>query len=697
MASSLTSSSTALYQTQAQAPNPLDDFQSFNNLFTLAGCTKPQINGNRIQKTDIQNIICRSQSIGPDGGVQTDFGRFDYFIDDVTIVTIPRNSDKTGNSFATKISFKVFEPYSMGLFMLSLRTAGESSGYSNFKESPYIFMIEWIGYIDNAPGVATDNLTRIIPIKIIDVKFSVGTTGSTYEVEAIPYNEFGFREQSVRNVSDVQLSGATVKDILSYGPGSLLNQLQGRYSREKATKHIEDLDEIEIQFPNDYTDDDGSKNIIGDSEVYVDYNNGGTQPFPDPIASKLWFEGKQIYRTSQFKLEKDRNWHFTQEISIPDIINEVVIRSKYITNQVVGSKFKTDDNGMVNWYRIDARVHDDQEVKQLGRQKRTIIYRVIPYKVHIHRFLPPGEKPEVGFDNLRNTVTRVYNYIYTGQNTEILKLDLHFDMAFFTPISADITNRVGQSNPGGKGITAGGQEPNFVFGNADVTGGTNPTPPTTPALTTPSSKIGTTVTPSFTEISKEWNPVAVEAAQRQYFYKGPGGSGTDDAPTSQGRTMFKLLTNPGDMINLNMEIMGDPYYIPTSGMGSQWIDRGQGNSLSDGSMNYQDSEVMIIVNFRTPTDFDPNTGLYNFDTDIEMWSGLYQVIQVESKFNKNMFTQVIEGIRLRAQLGTNAQTIFVYENSNNSGTPSTSSGPTTPASGSTPTTPSSSTPTTPTG
>jgi len=153
-------------------------------------------------------------------------------------------------------------------------------------------------------------------------------------------------------------------------------------------------------------------------------------------------------------------------------------------------------------------------------------------------------------------------------------------------------------------------------------------------------------------------PVGQRAAQ----YVPPGGGGTDTRDTSKVRTMQILLTNPGDMVNLNMDIMGDPYYIPTSGMGSQVVNPKGEQELEDGSMNYQSSEVIILVNFRTPTDLNPQTGLYNFSQGIDMWSGLYQLTDIESRFNQNKFTQTIKGYRIRQQLGgENADTMFIKE------------------------------------
>ncbi len=665
--------SVSLDEVQA-VPNPLSKFQSFNSLFTLAAMSKADQNFGVADKSKFTNIICRSQGDWAQDRantrVQTAFGTYDYFIDDVTIVSIPAQSPETGNSFATKISFKVYEPYSMGLFMLALQQGAAQAGYGmNFTEASYMFMIEWIGYVNSKPSAEPGaDLTRYIPIKIINITFKVGLTGSVYDCEAIPYNEHAFRDQAVKVPTDVKISGDKVVDILALGPTSLTTQLYDRAQNEK--DHIKNPDTVLIQFPNDYMSPPGYDSEIAKSKIYTDLNAGGSIPFPDFQDVHIG-DNKDIYSSKFLKIEGKRVWQFTQEVTIPQIITEVILRSEYITNQITGSRIKPDENGMVKWFRIETQILDDEDDPQLGRQRRYLIYKVIPYKVHIHKLLPPGQKPP-GYDNLAKQVIRVYDYMYTGKNTEVLNVDINFDMAYFTPLPADNSERVGQAIANFGGITAGGLDvmyrppPTATMSQTAQSLGIGQTPDQnilnqfagnlygSGALTTSSTQnfltTGSTATSQNT-ISVEPIANATQVAQREFLTKAPGGAASDDGRMQQVRIMQTLLTNEADMLQLNMEIMGDPYYIPTSGFGSQKVPRKSMNELEDGSMNYQESEVDIIVRFRTPVDLDPYTGLYRFEKGIDIWSGLYQLTEVESRFLQGKFTQKIRANRLRTQLG----------------------------------------------
>jgi hypothetical protein len=61
--------------------------------------------------------------------------------------------------------------------------------------------------------------------------------------------------------------------------------------------------------------------------------------------------------------------------------------------------------------------------------------------------------------------------------------------------------------------------------------------------------------------------------------------------------------------------------------------------------------VYAQVLFRTPIDIDESTGLMEFDPDYKtsLFSGLYMVVQVSSKFHNGQFTQELDMVRLPRQ------------------------------------------------
>jgi len=89
------------------------------------------------------------------------------------------------------------------------------------------------------------------------------------------------------------------------------------------------------------------------------------------------------------------------------------------------------------------------------------------------------------------------------------------------------------------------------------------------------------------------------------------------------------------MINLELDILGDPYFLGDSGMGNFTL-------VDDESMEWQKGEVYIRLRFRMPEDANTSSGLYDFGGDgkpVREFSGYYRVHQCASIFNRGKFTQ----------------------------------------------------------
>jgi hypothetical protein len=69
-----------------------------------------------------------------------------------------------------------------------------------------------------------------------------------------------------------------------------------------------------------------------------------------------------------------------------------------------------------------------------------------------------------------------------------------------------------------------------------------------------------------------------------------------------------------------------------------------------GCFNFDQSEVFVRVDFRYPTDISEKQGVMNFNNFENVhFSGLYKVVQVESRFEQGKFTQVLDMVRYNNQ------------------------------------------------
>jgi hypothetical protein len=215
--------------------------------------------------------------------------------------------------------------------------------------------------------------------------------------------------------------------------------------------------------------------------------------------------------------------------------------------------------------------------------------------------------------------------MYTGKNTEIMKFDIEFKTSFSILMAADGLKR---SQDVITGANNGGTDAVDTVLDPQPDG----SPPPNAAGITP-----TTVSYSLTTTSTDRR----------------GGGGSETQATRAARVFHDAITKGSDMMTLNMEIWGDPYYISQSGTGNYTSKSATQNLNADGTVNYQNGETYISVFFRTPIDVNQSTGLYKFvgetSAPVVQYSGLYRVLKVTSTFANGKFTQVLKGSRLLQQ------------------------------------------------
>jgi hypothetical protein len=130
-----------------------------------------------------------------------------------------------------------------------------------------------------------------------------------------------------------------------------------------------------------------------------------------------------------------------------------------------------------------------------------------------------------------------------------------------------------------------------------------------------------------------------------------GAMAPDDAATRAARQFMDLATQGKDMLNLDLKILGDPYFIGDSGMGNFTLESAGNGINKEGSIDWQKGQVMVRVTFRTPNDINTDTGMYDFKNSkaVRQFSGIFKVQGISSEFNKGKFTQVLGLVRQPGQ------------------------------------------------
>ena len=411
--------------------------------------------------------------------------------------------------------------------------------------------------------------------------------------------------------------------------------------------------QIEFMFKK-YAGSDYSKNNIGRASIIGDPVEAGIQPMnppsfrasasPDEIADRTQrVEQANAQAQAEFRSQYEifnrtdsalqisddsRVFKFKAGTRIQEIIEEVVITSMYGRSLLEQLKDIKHPQGLITWYKVETDTYiipDEEELQRSGSYPQLYVYRVIPYQVPHTIFSKPGE-PAVGVSELKRDVAKQYNYIYTGKNKDVLDYKIEYNYSFIAPITADRG-----SNPAN---TAQGPTNQQNAGAPDE------------QLTTSSGNTG-----SYDEAG-----VVTPGRQAEVVDNSTGSqsAGLDNSAIQVAR-MFndRLMHSQHEMINVEMEIMGDPFWIADSGIGNYHAKETSYSAMTaDGSLNSRDGFVYLNLLFRTPVDIGQPDGTYVFPEEliiVDQYSGLFFCTEITHKIYENQFTQTLKLTRIPNQ------------------------------------------------
>jgi hypothetical protein len=651
--------------------NPLFNYATYDYVLGLSVLTKAQLNkpDTGYMKGQRLPLIAKTANADPSNRINTPFGQFDFFIDKLEIESTI-GMEKGHNTNMHKMSFQITEPYSMGMFMMSLQEAAWMAGHDNYTQAPFLLTIDFrgnteTGKMDNIPTTA-----RKIPFRLKDVSMTVTDQGSVYQCSGFPVNSEALSGHVSELKTDGSIKGVTVQEVLQTGEKSLQVMLNKRLKQLKEEGTISTPDQIVITFPLDISSEgtaapggesgagattlvnassesavvkqlrltkstipangtlvqeDGTVNEIGKARMgFSDIRKGDTPVGKDNEVIK----NGNVLRANNTVDKQISDMRFSQDTDVTTAIDAVLLASEYSKKQLETEN--VDSTGMRKWWRVDTQVYqltDPTTVKQQGTDPRIIVYRIVPYGVHTSAVTANNTKAP-GFEELEKQVVKVYDYYYTGKNVDILNFRIEFKVGFAAKFAATSNKRT---------VDAKRQE---AASGADDKVDNIELPLVAGAI--PQKTLGMI-------------PSSVRYTATKTAGDNTGGGGLETQDSRSAKLFHDAITSASGMLNLDLKIIGDPYYIAQSGMGNYTSAPTQYSNLNtDGSVSYQASEVDIKVNFRTPVDLNQSTGLYDFgkstkSAPVLTWSGLYRVTHATSYFDNGQFTQTLKGVRRNGQ------------------------------------------------
>ena len=676
--------------------NPLRQHNHYNYIITLGTLSRDQVNNPEILRASgFNQIIIQSMGGSYNNRVQTyeEAARgehMEYFIEDLEIDAVVGLNPNTGVTTGTNIRFKVIEPYSMGKFLEATILAASNETYDNYYSAPYALKIDFVGWDEF--GQRSEKYAqpaKWVPISITKMDFDVTEQGSVYTIEAVSFPEQALSSTINQTLTPIEASGRFVHEVLLNSQQSVERAINTRVERLEERDIIEGYDRYLILFPSDKTAlynairgqgvvtdaplttaaeqtaieqglstteaqldnpnsqvsntdrffsappqiyeflkawgaNDANINAIGKSPVFDDSRDSDKAAMPP--AGSFYDTEQNLFNRSYSEARVPTNvvnFNWPERTSITKIIEDTLFESAYIKDapsEDLGIPFK-------KWFRIETLTFIEPNTSvesSVGRDRRTYVYAVHPYFPDEAKMLGTSEAPRQN-EELKQSALKEYNYIYTGKNEDILDFSLNFNQAFFQIALGNF-----------------GQGPEDGSGNI-VAPASSPATETAP-------------TPSGNSSSSEEGKAQIQHDVDLPLTRSAGGAEYAAGQPGVKRRIAEMvhetiINSPYNMVTADMEIWGDPYFIPTDQ--GNYSGEPLGPSLtSDGTMNYMQNEVLIVVNFRTPLDYPINGFVMDMPELVKPFSGLFQVWAVTNKFAEGKFTQTLRLIRRPRQNDT---------------------------------------------
>lgn len=632
--------------------NQLNKFASYNALFTLSALSEQDLLDPKDLK--IHDIIAKSGGIGPvSNQTQNPISKEnkkileknermqgaanksremlslnrDLYFKNVTMDSVPGLNSKRRTTSVTNITIELEEPYGITL-LEKIRGAALNNNYLDHLDAPYMLTIEFAGFNELGkpiPQEVGDTTKRVIPIKLIDMAMEVNAGGTSYTLTAIPWGEFAYVNtfNFPQTTGTLYPKGNSIREVIN-SLETILNKQKKDDKEGSAEVELPDVYEISI-----HKDLNPDAMIQMDNLDLVGMNSQSHEgPASQHKIQFMKFNGnKGIIKILEEIMKGHPNYADSKLEDFHAKASTTLAKAQALGGEL--EVIKQANEFFFKYFRIRSNViplaSKGFDIHRGGHPKK-IIFVIEPYNIHAYSMTIPGVSTG---NNFKDFVMKTYDYIFTGDNTNVLSLDIHYRVAYFQGRLKDIKkeNPIFLNSNHLKPIETGAADSNDYFTDGNL------------------------------HLKSEVITVKSEGTDRL-------GKGTP-----QLDAFLDSLTNPlADMVNVRLEILGDPAwigqssFIPTSPLYEKvgvhtdpysefW--RHGANLIWNQKLhcyNTDLAEPIVMLRFRMPTDVNDKTGVYELQSDQSAeFSGLYRVYKVEHNFTEGKYTNVLQLTRFNNQ------------------------------------------------
>lgn len=620
----------------ARLSNPLSVLASYNYIISLYVCTPSAYDAwVKAGRTDITAfataqpgqpnkgvyLICQSGGINNSTVPRATGFELDYYIDNVKFTTLISPKETGGDTYTQDLTFEIIEPYGFS-FITNLTNAvnaiyadpttpalGDSN--KDKPESPlrglFILGIKFLGWnldgtvatgqekfgngVLDANGTPNGLFQQYYDFRINDLSFKLDGRPVTYNIAGTVLSAgeaMGTKRGTLETKIDIQ--GGTVDDALQ----SVIKQLNDIDKNLVANKSAKLANTYKIEYLGDANTDIKKALIVSPSQLDKSRLPNANIKKPSDINDATAQKALPNYTQRTISIAAGQN--------IAAATSQIIAQSEYILKAlkvVQDSSVDPNSNGSqpattnpnplkIAWYNINPRLEHPQWDSIRGDWVYVITYVIQKYET------PAVQAPTAGTNNTSDYpgAYKLYNYWFTGQNTEVLSLSFQFNNLYFQSVAG---LPPGQTSSASKGNNA----------------------PVAPAKRTGQ------------------NP--------------QGGIGTNMESPNSYRS---FLGDPGAYNEVKLNMIGDPDWLvvvtpPISTVYNKYYGS-DGRTINPGS-----GQVFVEVNLVEAIDYNNTTGLLDLNNSIYFGElpkdvaakvkGIpFWVQQVNSEFRNGKFTQTLE-------------------------------------------------------
>ena len=616
--------------TPVRPSNPLSAFSSYTYNISLYGITPEAYNNWNVNgKWLTKDLSLLMQSGGINSkldGARNEFFDLDFTIDDLEIITLT-NAKATrfaGNQSGFK--FKIYEPTGVSFLSRLVNAQVKIQERTNIKsdikqqiqalQCPFLLVIRFYGYDEKGKLVknltdpnsnsstktdSNSNFERAFPIIFSKLTFKLDGKVTVYDIEAKMLNEnigYGSEKGVIKTGFEI------VSDTVSNAINSLLDKVNKQQKdltiapkdpKSSAPQEIADVYKVMFEDQSGIADA-----LIVDQDYYVKTYT--------PSSTGISYASQVNERTAQISTQsvtKDqRIIKIAEGSSVLTAIEAIITQSTFIKNSLnklekeeLQKKQPNDSSVQTTSEQLDLYWYTTRPmVKIIGYDKarnqyaHEITYNVIKYRI-----------PHVQTLYLNKTLKyhgphKIYEYYYSGNNTEIIDFNATFNLAYY--------------NIGSLASSA----PNATNSNDSVRNSREP---------------------------------------------GQNGDSTNKLPGTNElvNSLKSYLYSPTDLLNATISILGDPDYL-MPGQAGDAANMFKLFYGPDFTINPNSGEVFIEIGFKQVKDYDTYWGILEPQDNVVFWTYpqdseiqrrtngrmVYMLTQVTSRFSGGVFKQELKSV-----------------------------------------------------